>query len=98
MSELPPSEDAVAAHVAAFERELAAAKAGRDAQTVRDRYLGRKNSIVASRMQLVGGAPPAPKNTIGRYANEPKQALEPRWKAYEQSRGDRAAAGAVDVT
>src|SRR5437762_438026 len=98
MSELPPSEDAVAAHVAAFERELAAARTGRDAQTVRDRYLGRKNSIVASWMQLVGGAPPDAKKTIGRYANELKQAIETRWKAYEQSARDRAPAGAVDIT
>src|SRR5437762_13437556 len=98
MSELPPSEEAVAAHVAAFERELAAAKTARDAQTVRDRYLGRKNSIVASWMQLVGGAPPDAKETIGRYANELKQAIETRWKAYEQSARDRAPAGAADIT
>ena len=39
---------AVDAHVAAFEADLAQATSARDAQSVRDRYLGRKNSVVAS--------------------------------------------------
>jgi phenylalanyl-tRNA synthetase alpha chain len=98
MSDLPPSEDSVATHVAAFERELAAAKTARDAQSIRDRYLGRKNSVVASWMQLIGSAPPDQKKNIGRYANELKQAIEARWKTYEESARDQAPAGAVDVT
>ena len=49
---------AVDAHVAAFEADLAAAASARDAQAVRDRYLGRKNSVVASWMQTIAGAPP----------------------------------------
>jgi phenylalanyl-tRNA synthetase alpha chain len=98
MSDLPPSEAAVAAHVAAFERELAAAKSPRDAQPIRDRYLGRKNSIVAAWMQTIGSAPAEQKKNIGRYANELKQAIELRWKTYEATARDQAPAGAVDVT
>jgi len=98
MPDLPPSEESVAAHVAAFERELGAAKSGREAQTVRDRYLGRKNSVVASWMQLIGSAPPDAKKRIGLRANELKQAIEARWKAYEEQARDQAPPGAVDIT
>ena len=98
MSDLLPDHTAVEAHVAAFERELAAAKSVRDAQSVRDRYLGRKNSVVASWMQLIGSAPSDQKKNIGRYANELKQAIEARWNAYAETARDAAPAGAVDVT
>jgi phenylalanyl-tRNA synthetase alpha chain len=94
-----PDQAAVDAHIAQFERELAAAASAREAQSLRDRYLGRKNSVVASWMQLIGGAPADEKKNIGRYANELKQAIESRWKAHEASGGLAAAApGAVDVT
>ena len=99
MSDLQPSEAAVAEHVASFERELAAAKSVRDAQSVRDRYLGRKNSIVASWMQSIGAAPPDQKKNIGRFANELKQAIEDRWNAYtERAEATARPAGAIDVT
>src|SRR5258705_8871821 len=97
MTDLPTAES-VAALVTQFERELAAATSARDAQSVRDRYLGRKSSIVASWMQLVGSAPPDQKKSIGRYANELKQAIEARWSVYAATARDAAAAGAVDVT
>ena len=94
-----PDEAAVAAQIAAFESDLKSAKSARDAQTVRDRFLGRKNSVVASWMQMIGAAPPEQKKAIGRFANELKQAIETRWKAYE---ADAATAmlpqDAVDVT
>ncbi len=93
-----PSPDAVAAHVAAFERELAAASSFADAKTLRDRFLGRKQSVVASWMQRIGSAPPDQKKAIGRCANELKHAIEARWTAYEAAVRDRAPAGAVDVT
>ena len=48
-----PSPDSVRAQVAAFEADLAAARSPRDAQAVRDKYLGRKHSVVASWMQLI---------------------------------------------
>src|SRR5580765_1349973 len=98
MSDSLPNSDAVAAHVAAFERELAAAASLNDAKTLRDRYLGRKHSIVASWMQLIGGAPPDRKKQIGQYANALKVAIEARWKAYEETAHNAAPAGGVDVT
>jgi phenylalanyl-tRNA synthetase alpha chain len=95
---LLPSEASVAALVAQFETELAAATSAREAQPIRDRYLGRKNSVVASWMQLIASAPPDQKKNIGRYANELKQAIETRWKTYEDTARDEAPAGSVDVT
>lgn len=95
-----PDQAAVAAQIAAFESELALAKTPRDAQSVRDRFLGRKNSIVTSWMQMIGSAPPDQKKAIGRFANELKQQIEARWTQY-QERATAAAAqpkGAVDVT
>ena len=97
MSDLPSTES-VAAHIAAFERELAASTSARDAQSVRDRYLGRKNSVVASWMQQIATAAPDEKKHIGRYANELKQAIEARWKTYEETARDETPADAVDVT
>src|SRR5262249_34143244 len=95
-----PDDAAVAAHVAAFESELAQAKSARDAQSVRDRYLGRKNSVVASWMQLIASAPPDQKKNIGRYANELKQAVEARWTAHQESAvlAPAGAAGSIDIT
>ena len=96
---LPPSADSVAVHVASFEKELAAATSARDAQLVRDRYLGRKHSVVASWMQTIGAASPEEKKNIGRYANDLKQAIEQRWQSYtEQAHSTARPAGAVDVT
>jgi len=99
LSDLPPSHEAVATLVARFESELGEAKSVRDAQTVRDRYLGRKNSVVASWMQMIGGAPPADKKNIGQFANALKQAIEERWSRHLESATSAARpAGAVDVT
>ena len=94
-----PDEAAVAEQIAAFERELAAAASARDAQSIRDRYLGRKNSVVAGWMQMLGAAPPDQKKIIGRHANELKQAIEERWARYQEHAALAARpAGAVDVT
>jgi len=97
-TELLPSPESVAALVGQFETELAQAKSARDAQSVRDRYLGRKNSVVASWMQLIATAPVDQKKNIGRYANELKQAVEARWAHYSETAPEAAPAGAVDVT
>jgi phenylalanyl-tRNA synthetase alpha chain len=98
-ADLLPNAESVAQHVAAFERELASAASPRDAQSIRDRYLGRKNSVTASWMQLIASAPPDQKKNIGRYANELKQAIEARWTQYEEHAAAIARpAGAVDVT
>ena len=93
-----PDSSAVQAQLAAFEAELAAAKSPRDAQAVRDKYLGRKNSVVASWMQMIAGAEPDAKRAIGRHANELKQAIEARWAQHEATASLEAPPGAVDVT
>jgi phenylalanyl-tRNA synthetase alpha chain len=93
-----PDADAVAAQIVLFETELAGANSARDAQSVRDRFLGRKNSVVASWMQLIATAPPDQKKNIGRWANELKQAIEARWTHYTETAQDALPAGAVDVT
>ena len=94
-----PDHALVEAQVAAFEGELARSKSVREAQRVRDTYLGRKNSVVASWMQMIAGAPVDQKRTIGRFANELKQAIEERWARYvENVRFLETPADAVDVT
>ena len=93
-----PSPESVAALVAQFETDLAQAKSAREAQSVRDRYLGRKNSVVASWMQLIATSPVDQKKNIGRYANELKQAVEARWAHYSETAPEPMPAGAVDVT
>jgi hypothetical protein len=94
-----PDQTSVETELARFEAELAEARTARDAQSVRDRFLGRKNSVVASWMQLIAGAPPAEKPALGRYANELKRGIEERWQAFVgQSRAAARPADAVDVT
>ncbi len=94
-----PDQAAVDAHVAAFEAALAESPAARDAQALRDKYLGRKNGVVAAWMQAIGSAPPDQKKSIGRLANELKRAIETRWAAYEQQlQANPRPAGGVDVT
>src|SRR5262245_55458025 len=94
-----PSEQSVAEQTAVFEKELAAAKSSREAQSVRDRFLGRKNSVVASWMQLIATAPPEQKKNIGRGANDLKQAIETRSTAYGvHVQAEAHAAGAEDDT
>jgi phenylalanyl-tRNA synthetase alpha chain len=94
-----PDSTSVEEQVALFAAELAAARSARDAQAVRDRFLGRKNSVVASWMQLVATVSPDEKKRIGRHANELKQQIESRWSAYvEREAAEARPAGAVDVT
>jgi phenylalanyl-tRNA synthetase alpha chain len=94
-----PDQAAVDAQVAQFESELREAKSSRDAQTIRDRYLGRRNSVVAAWMQLIAGAAPDEKKRIGRFANELKQAIEARWTRYvEAADAHPRPAGSLDVT
>ena len=94
-----PDRASVEAHLAAFEAELIQSKSAREAQTVRDKYLGRKNSVVASWMQMIADAPADQKRSIGRFANELKQAVEARWAHYlDVGTFLKAPTGAVDVT
>jgi len=98
MSDLLPSEESVAALVARFDTELASAASVSDAKALRDRYLGRKHSIVASWMQMIGSAPADQKKNIGRHANALKVGIEARWKTYEETAQNAAPTGGVDVT
>jgi phenylalanyl-tRNA synthetase alpha chain len=94
-----PDQAAVEANIAAFEADLAMAASARDAQTVRDKYLGRKHSVVAGWMQQIGAAAPDRKREIGRLANELKQAIESRWAAFlDRGTFEERPADAVDVT
>ena len=94
-----PDQAAVQAQIAAFEAELARATSAREAQAVRDRFLGRKNSVVATWMQAIAAAPPEQKRDIGRFANELKQAIDIRWTEYQTAAAATARpAGAIDVT
>jgi len=94
-----PDQQAVHDQLAAFDADLATAGSAREAQTVRDKYLGRKNSVVAAWMQTIGSASAEEKKNIGRYANELKQAIEARWTVYQERLAATARpAGAVDVT
>jgi phenylalanyl-tRNA synthetase alpha chain len=99
MSDLQPNAESVARLIERFDAELGQAKSARDAQSVRDRYLGRKNSVVASWMQLIGSAPPDQKKNIGGFANELKKAIEERWTQHqERTAAAVRPAGAIDVT
>jgi phenylalanyl-tRNA synthetase alpha chain len=94
-----PDQAAVDAQVAQFEVELARAASPREAQAVRDRFLGRKNSVVSSWMALIAEASPDQKKQLGRVANELKQAVEARWTAFlERAAAHARPAGAIDVT
>jgi phenylalanyl-tRNA synthetase alpha chain len=98
MTDATPSQESVQLLVARFDSELAAVHSAKEAQALRDRFLGRKNSIVASWMQRIASSAPDQKKQIGRWANELKQAVEARWAMYEESARDRLPEGAVDVT
>ena len=65
-----PDDAAVQTEIARFEAELAQATSPRDAQGVRDRFLGRKHSVVSGWMETIATAPPDQKRLIGRFANE----------------------------
>jgi phenylalanyl-tRNA synthetase alpha chain len=94
-----PDQPDLDAQIAAFERELAAARSAREAHAVRDRFLGRHNSVVDSWMKRLADAPPDQKKNIGRQANQLKHALETRWAEFVEGGALRARpAGAVDVT
>ncbi|MDP7690657.1 MAG: phenylalanine--tRNA ligase subunit alpha [Vicinamibacterales bacterium] len=84
---------------AAFQTDLAAVANEQDLQTVRDRYLGRKQGAVAALMKSMADAPPADRPAIGKSANLLKReidlALATRKETLEAS---TRPAGSVDVT
>ena len=54
----PRDDESIDDVLARFEREVHAAVSDHEAQLVRDRYLGRKQSVVADWMQRLASAPP----------------------------------------
>src|SRR5215470_5186626 len=72
------SELAIAspAALARFHDDLHASKSNQDGQAVRDRYLGRKGSVLAEWMERLAAAPPAEKRELGQRTNALKQELE----------------------
>jgi len=94
-----PDPDTVEGVLARFLEDLHASKSSQDAQAVRDRYLGRKGSVVAEWMERLAAAPPAEKRELGQRTNALKQELEKRWASYLEARQATARpAHAVDVT
>jgi phenylalanyl-tRNA synthetase alpha chain len=94
-----PDPHTVEGVLARFHEDLHASKSSQDAQAVRDRYLGRKSSVVAEWMERLSAAPPAEKRELGQRTNALKQELEKRWAAYVEARQATARpAPAIDVT
>jgi phenylalanyl-tRNA synthetase alpha chain len=85
--------------LARFHADLYSATSAHDQQAVRDRYLGRKNSIVAEWMERLATAPPGEKKTLGQQTNALKRELEARWATFQETqRAGAVPADAVDVT
>src|ERR1051325_435361 len=95
-----PSLTTVEGVLARFHTDLYAAKTPHDRQAVRDRYLGRKNSVVAEWMERPPPAsPPAEKTHRGQLPTPLKRELEARWTTYvEWADASAVPADAVDVT
>ena len=81
---LPPFPT-VPALLQEFESELAHAKSPRDAQSVRDKWLGRKQGVVSRLMDSIAGVAPEDRRKVGQTANELKKALEARWTQHQAS-------------
>src|SRR5215470_9678030 len=85
--------------LAKFHDDLRASKSIQDGQAVRDRYLGRKSSVLAEWMERLAAAPSAQKRELGQRTNALKQELEKSWASYLEARQAAARpAHAVDVT
>jgi phenylalanyl-tRNA synthetase alpha chain len=95
----PPDPHSLEGVLAKFQDELNASKSSQDGQAVRDRYLGRKGSVLAEWMERLAAAPPAHKRELGQLTNALKQELEKRWASHLEARQATAApADAIDVT
>jgi phenylalanyl-tRNA synthetase alpha chain len=82
-----------------FTGELTHVATELDLRALRDRYLARKGGLVSNLLKSVSGASPEVRPTLGKRANELKQAVEAaiaeRQASFDRS---RAPAGSVDVT
>jgi phenylalanyl-tRNA synthetase alpha chain len=96
---LTPTPDTIARLQQEFDAELAAASTDAALQAVRDRFLSRKNGVVADLMQSMRSAAPADRPLLGKLANELKAHVEHAVTARRSSlESSRPPAGAVDVT
>ena len=93
-----PNLHTVEGVLARFHDDLYAATSAHDQQAVRDRYLGRKNSVLAEWMERLSAASPAEKRTLGQQTNALKRELEARWATFSETQQSAAPADAVDVT
>jgi len=94
-----PDPEPIEAVVARFDREVRAASSDHEAQLVRDRFLGRKHSVVADWMQRLASAPPEQKRDLGQRANSLKRELETRWEALKDRRAAQSSPDdSLDVT
>ena len=94
-----PNLHTVEGVLASFHDDLKAAATPHDQQAVRDRYLGRKNSVLAEWMERLSAAAPAEKKNLGQLTNALKRELEARWTTFADTQQASAApADAVDVT
>jgi len=94
-----PNLHTVEGVLAKFHEDLYASKSTQDGQAVRDRYLGRKGSVLAEWMERLAAAPPAHKRELGQLTNALKHELESRWTSFLEMREATAApANAIDVT
>ena len=83
----------------AFEGELSRAASVKDLQTVRDRYLGRKNGLVPALWSGIATAAPDAKRELGRLANELKTYVESELGARKTAlETARPAAPRLDLT
>jgi phenylalanyl-tRNA synthetase alpha chain len=82
-----------------FLEELARATSDQAIKSIRDRYLGRKGSAMASLMKSVAEAPADERRQLGQRANELKAELEARLEERRATvEAARPPAGAVDIT
>lgn len=82
-----------------FEAELSRVSTERELRALRDRYLGRKNGIVAALMKQVAAAAPEDRPLLGRLANELKAAVDQALAARAAALAARPeAVEAVDIT
>jgi phenylalanyl-tRNA synthetase alpha chain len=94
-----PDTHTIEGVLAKFDEDLYASASSQDGQAVRDRYLGRKGSVLAEWMERLAAAPPANKRELGQLTNALKQELEKRWTSFLEARQATAKpAHAIDVT
>ncbi|HUK36802.1 MAG TPA: hypothetical protein VLV86_22960, partial [Vicinamibacterales bacterium] len=96
---LLPNLDTVEGVLARFNDDLNTAQTAHDRQAVRDRYLGRKSSVLAEWMERLAAAPAAEKRHLGQLTNALKKELEARWtQRVSEVAALAPPADAVDVT